>query len=87
LKGGDLIERDRTAICNIISEMLDGPVWKIPKRVNAAYTRLEQYVEGERARAIGWAHADACITLDRGDDPRSSNVPEMLTRAQVDLAT
>ena len=36
-------------------------------------------------RAIGWAHADACLALDRGDDPRNMEVPDMIERAKHDL--
>lgn len=35
--------------------------------------------------AIGWAHADACATLDRGEDPRQQEVPDLLERAYRDL--
>jgi len=38
-----------------------------------------------RAEAIGWCHADACTTLDEGGDPRKTNVPDMLKRAEKDL--
>lgn len=46
---------------------------------------LKAYIDGVRAEAIGWAHADACIALDHGFDPRQTEVPEMLARARVDL--
>lgn len=80
------MDKDRTAICKIISDMLDNPDSCGIYPTSTAYTRLEHYIEGVRAEAIGWTHADACVTLDNGGDPRLTVVPEMLTRAQVDLA-
>lgn len=35
--------------------------------------------------ALGWMHAEACTTLDRGEDPRDTHVPELLERARRDL--
>ena len=46
---------------------------------------LEKYVEKVRAEAIGWALADCCVTLDRGEDPRLLEVPDQMRRALVDL--
>ena len=81
------MDKDRTEICKIISEMLDNPNEHEIYPTSTAYTKLEHYIEGVRAEAIGWAHADACVALDKGDDPRLQNVPEMLDRAEMDLAT
>jgi len=81
------MDKDRKAICNIISEMLDNPDKIGIYPTSTAYTKFEHYIEGVRAEAIGWTHADACVALDNGDDPRLQNVPEMLARAQTDLAS
>ncbi len=35
--------------------------------------------------AIGWTHADACVDLDQGRDPREKEVGGMLIRAGKDL--
>ena len=80
------MDKDRTAICKIISNMLDNPDKHGIYPTSTAYTRLEHYIEGVRAEALGWAHADACCTLDIGGDPRLTEVPEMLDRARKDLA-
>ena len=80
-------DKDRTAICNIISRMLDNPDEFGIYPTSTAYTELEHYIESVRAEAIGWTHADACITLDKGDDPRLIEVPEILSRARRDLET
>ena len=81
------MRKDRTAICKIISDMLDNPNKHEIYPTSTAYTRLEHYIEGVRAEAIGWTHADACVDLDKGFDPRLKEVPEMLDRARVDLDT
>jgi len=80
------MDKDRTAICNIISDMLDKPDDCDIYPTSTAYTRLEHYIEGVRAEAIGWTHADACVTLDKGQDPRTQNVPDILLRAKTELA-
>ena len=80
------MKRDRTAICKIISEMLDSPDKHGIYSTSIAYTKLEHYVEQERIIAVGWSHIDACITLDNGDDPRTVEVPSILERARKDLS-
>ena len=80
------MEKDRTAICNIISTMLDNPDKHGIYSTSTAYARLEHYIEGIRAEAIGWTHADNCVALDHNKDPRLKNVPDMLFRAQKDLS-
>ena len=79
------MNKDRTAICDIISEMLDNPDESGIYPTSTAFTKLELYIESVRAEAIGWTHAEACVSLDRGGDPRVNNVPEMFSRALVDL--
>ncbi len=85
LKGGKM-DRDRTKICKIISEMLDNPDENGIYPTSTAYTKLELYIEAQRFEAIGWTYADACVTLDKGEDPRLQNVPNILERAKIDLA-
>ena len=80
------MKKDRQTICGIISEMLDNSDKAGIYQTTKAFDALEKYVEGVRAEAIGWTHTDACIDLDKGRDPRQKIVPEMLERAQVDLA-
>lgn len=77
---------DRTKICGIISDMLDNPDKHGIYPTSTCYTRLEHYIEAVRAEAIGWAHADACVTLDENGDPRLTEVPSMFLRAMKDLA-
>lgn len=81
------MDKDRTAICKIISKMLDNPDKSGIYPTITAYTELEHYIEGVRAEAIGWMHADACTMLDRGNDPRMAKVPNIYSRAMTDLAT
>lgn len=81
------MKQDRKAICEIVSEMLDNPDEHGIYPTSTVYTRLEHYVEQVRTEAIGWAHAEACTALDRGDDPRTLDVPGMFERAKQDLET
>ena len=81
------MDKDRKAVFKIVSDMLYN------KDVNGIfitetfYDRIEHYIESVRAEAIGWAHADACCDLDNGNDPRLTNIQDILARAQKDLAT
>lgn len=80
------MDKDRTAVCNIISDMLNNPGENGIYCTSTAYARLELYIEGVRAESLGWAHIRACAELDKGKDPRVTGVPEMLARARVDLS-
>ena len=80
------MKKDRTEICKIISDMLDNPDEHGIYLTSTAYTRLEAYVEQQRREALGWMQAECCTTLDRGEDPRLSEVPEVLERMVKDLA-
>ncbi len=37
------------------------------------------------AETVGWTWAEACTVLDRGEDPRTKEMPEVLDRALKDL--
>ena len=80
------MDRDRTEICKIISEMLDNPGECEIYHTSTAYTKLEHYIESERSKALGYAHAWACSSLDKGNDPRIQKVPIFLDNAKRDLA-
>ena len=77
------MNKDRAKICKIISEMLNNPDWYGIFPISTAYTRLKHHIDGVRAEAIGWTHANTCVCLDNGGDPRTQNVPEMLFRTQA----
>ena len=79
------MERGRTRVCEIISEMLDNPDKTGIYPTGKAYNDLIEYVHQERFQVLGWMHAEACTSLDRGIDIRKTNVPMMLDRAKSDL--
>ena len=81
------MNKDRTAICKIVSKILDNPDKVGIYPTSTAYAELEHYIEGVRAEAIGWMYAYACTMLDRGDDPRVAEVPDIYSLAMTDLAT
>ena len=80
------MDKDRSAICRIISEMLDNPDENEIYPTSTCYTKLEHYIEGVRAEAIGWTHAFMCTALDKGEDPRLIGVPNIFDQASTDLA-
>ena len=80
------MDRDRTAICQIISGMLDKPDEHGIYPTSTAFTKLEHYVEGVRAEALGFAHGYACNVLDEGKDPRTIEVLELMEKAREALA-
>ena len=80
------MEKDRKAVCTIISEMLDNPDDVGIYPTSTAYTRLEHYIEQQRIEAIGWTHSYACKELDEGGDPRIVEVPLILNAALQDLS-
>ena len=79
------MEKDRAAICKIISRMLDNPDKSGIYPTSTAYTDLEHYIEQQRMEVLGWSHADDCIALDNGEDPRLMPVPEKIARMWDDL--
>lgn len=38
------------------------------------------------ALVLGWAYADCCAALDRGDDPRKAEMPVVLERMTQELS-
>lgn len=81
------MDKDRTEICRVISNMLDDPDEDIGiYKTTRAFDELEKYCDGIRAEAIGWTHADNCTDLDKGLDPRQKECSDMLRRAVIDLA-
>ena len=90
------MDKDRLAICRIINDMLGIQESHGVSPTSTACTRPEYYIEGisalesyiemVRSEAMGWTHADDCVDLDNNKDPRLKNVPDMLCRAQKDLA-
>jgi hypothetical protein len=79
------MDKDRTKICEIISEMLDNPNKHDIYPTSTAFTKLEHYIEGERFQAIGWTHAFCCSALDKGTDPRVIEVPKIIDEARSQL--
>ena len=46
---------------------------------------LDNAVKSAMAQTLGWAYGDACIALDKGEDYRKKEVPELLERMRHDL--
>lgn len=80
------MNKDRSEIYSIISDMLDNPDESGIYPTSTAYTKLEHYVEQQRHEALGWAHAEFCTNLDKKIDPRLIDVPAFLEKANKDLS-
>lgn len=65
--------------------MLDNPSENGIYPTSTCYTRLELYIKGVRTEALGYAHTNACVMLDQGNDPRLLEVPKLLQCAKRDL--
>lgn len=75
------MEKDRKAICDIISNMLDNPDKIGIYPTSDAYKQLEEYIESERALALGFAFGFCCASLDTEKDPREIECPAFLDDA------
>lgn len=75
----------RKEVCNIISEMLDNPGECEIYPTTRAYDKLESFIRAELARArreaIGYMYAEACAMLDKGEDIRTVEFPELAEKA------
>ena len=48
--------------------------------------RMSKWIKKETAiEAIGWAYADCCSDLDKGLDPRKTEISDVIKRAEKDL--
>ena len=69
--------------------MLDNPDKHGIFPTSTAYSQLEHYIESvrmeARIQAIGWCHANDCMAMDNGNDPRLMEIPKILEDALRDL--
>jgi len=79
------MQHNRIAIDEIISEMLDEYERTRIYETDTAITRLEDYIQAQRVIAIGWMHEYDRVCLDKGGDPRTVEVPDILDQARKDL--
>ncbi len=77
--------KDRTKICKIISNMLNNPNEHGIYPTDTAYSQLEMYMIQERVQVLGWMYAEACNALDRGEEIRTMEIPDILARMHKDL--
>ena len=71
---------DRSEICKIISEMLDNPDESGIYPTSTAFTKLELYIKQQKMECLGWCYGYCCNLLDKGEDPRIVEVPELLNQ-------
>ena len=80
------MDKDRTKICDVFSEMFDNEddCGIFPTRV--AYDKLEAYCEEIRKEVLDWMYEHACGSLDDGDDLREGLAMDILEDMKTDLA-
>jgi len=71
-------DKDRIAICDIISWMLDNPDEHSIYPTSTAFTRLEYYIAKVRADAIEATHINICKLLDKKEDPRTQSIWQVM---------
>lgn len=79
------MEQDQKKIQEVIGKVLidHGAYHLYP--MSELYLELERYIEQQRIEALVWMLAECCVLLDKGDDPRKMEIPDMLERAKFDL--
>lgn len=81
----EIVTQDRSDIEEIISDMLDNPDEYSIYPTTKAFNQLERLLEKARIEAVGWAWAEACLQLDKGDDPRKYEQSQLVDRAKNEL--
>ena len=51
------------------------------------FTQMRQKIEIAGFEAIGWAYADCCIDLDKGKDPRKTEMSDVIERYKKDIVS
>jgi len=76
---GMATNREKNVNKLIMGDMLNvlgNEIAKLPNERTKKYEVLE---------GIGWAYADCCVTLDEGNDPRQTDMGDVISRAEKDL--
>jgi hypothetical protein len=80
------MKKDRMAIMQVISVMLDNPSEYGIYPTTKAYDTFENLFNEIRIEALGWMYAQACTMLDNGEDMRAMEVSNLLKEALKDLS-
>lgn len=67
-------------------EKIDPVFLLFPYRADEERNPTDRYVRDARVAAVGWAYADCCVTLDKGEDPHHVHMPDVLGRMEKDFA-
>jgi hypothetical protein len=76
---------DRGVILRLMENMLDNPDENGIFRTTLFMDKMEEYIKSKRIESMAWGHADACADLDRGIDPKNTEIPGMLERFLKDF--
>lgn len=80
------MKQDRQYICEVISRMLDNPNENGIYPTTEVYDMLENFIHSVRVSAVGWAWAEACSQLDKGKNPRTYDMGELIVRIEEDFS-
>lgn len=81
----EIVTQDRSNVHKIIEEMLENPDTHGIYPTTIAFNKLELLLNKVRLEAVGWTWAEACVQLDKGDDPRQYEQPLLIPRVMEDL--
>jgi len=83
----EVITKDRSKICEIISEMLDNPDESGIYPTTAAYNKLEQLISDVRSEAVVWMFNECYNFLQNGGDliHLEKRIKELKNKIQSEL--
>ena len=70
---------------DMLAEIAAGGYYTSRVLMAAIYLDKDSIIEGAMMRIVGWMYADACTSLDRGEDYRKIEVPALLKRLRKEL--
>ena len=74
-----------------LKEILTRSTCLIPKECGITchendYCRCDiEYMKDKFFEVLGWMHAECCVLLDNGEDPRREDISEMIDRFKKDF--
>lgn len=80
-----IITQDRSDIHNIIKWMFANDNEQGIFPTTETYNKFEELLKKVRIEALGWTWAEACVQLDKGEDPRKYEQPQLISRIERDL--
>jgi Fe-S-cluster containining protein len=70
---------------DLLAETASGNYYLTNVLVSAIYLNKDSIIQGAMMRVVGWMYADACTSLDRGEDYRKVIMPDLIKRLRKEL--